>query len=189
MGLLSSLAGLFKRPRGGLVSSTLNEETGEMETTQYTAFFDVGDYLSGQDLGVQIVIEMAKKEVPGWYDLKVSMGALGPDDSYAPGVVTLYFYNLTQLGESLKLIRASCDNVTINKDEVCLDIDGEFRTRLDAGMFPAFTYAKAFEISLLVEFAGEAIEKKFTVPRLSCQEMDTQFGQNGKPDYPWFVGQ
>jgi|GEM_PF-7083611 hypothetical protein len=59
---------------------TYDGATGKSETTQYSKYYDAGDWIIEGKLGMSVVVDHEKKNIPVLHGLQRSIGALGPGE-------------------------------------------------------------------------------------------------------------
>lgn len=151
-------------------------------TIVYSKYFDGGDWLIFEKVGVSVVID---NDTP----LSRQMfGSLAGTDSDAVGTVTVYFWNLTDtliVADRIAVKLPEAELVTTKPFQIG---PGPFaRTRHNAGTCPFFAYATELKTKVTVEIDGETYEVPITASRRTTSEMKKYFGEGGLPPYPWFA--
>jgi len=98
------LSGLVLVSVVGCSSTTLVEtqyRDGKYQRNHYSKYYDDGSYLIDEDIAVIVCVDHVRKNIPVLYGIQRWLGALGPNDLNAKGLITLYFWNLGALTTTL----------------------------------------------------------------------------------------
>ncbi len=169
-----------------MVETTYDSKTGKTTKNVYSKFYDTGVWLVPNQLGMQIVADHVKSEIPVLYGVKKSLGALGSDDLVAKGKITFYFYNFTKDTKSIEINEISNGVSAIeyysNNKIVLLP---KSRQQWDACTLDINNYGKVIELKAVYALEGKKVADNYQLQRRTDTQLEEYFGPNGKPPYPW----
>ena len=154
--------------------------------TVYSKYYDKGDWIIPHHLGMSVVIDHEKTEIPVVRGIQQSMGALGPSDAIAQGKVTVYLWNRDREAHRVRILRiASSESVLTPKNVVFVGAQ-ELRTGGEVGSIEISNYGTKIPIKIEYEIDGKAASKNLTLERRTYDELKKYFGPGGVPPYPWY---
>jgi hypothetical protein len=180
-GLLCLIAAAGCAASGSMVSDDADPKTGQLHRTTYSKYFDGGDWLVADKLGVSVVLDN---------DTPVSqqvLGGLTGKDSDGVGTVTLYFWNLEPaMREAMEVRVTHASHVLEHPGKVPIGPGPFSRSKHVAGAVPFFSYATELKFTVTLRLGGETITREIVAHRRTPAELKKYFGPGGKPPYPWF---
>src|SRR3954469_17501592 len=103
--------------------------------TIYSKYYDAGDWIIPHHLGMSVVVDHEKTEVPVVHGLQQSIGALGPGDSFASGKVTVYLWNRDHEPHRVKILKVSSGDAVLAPQGIeFVGLEGQ-RTGGEVGRF------------------------------------------------------
>lgn len=184
------LAGIALTTIVGCSTTTLVEtqyRDGKYQQKVYTKYYDDGGYLFGEDVGMIVCVDDVKKNIPILYGIQRWIGALGPSDLDAEGLVTLYFWNLSQKDYSFEIESISNANSTLTDFNGRVQIPSTDKTKhsIIAGNLPISNYGKEVDLSIVVKSSAETFTKHYTAHRRTNEDFERFFGPKNESPYPW----
>lgn len=168
-----------------LIETTYDSSTNEHSTRVYTKYYDAGDWLVPDQLGASVAADHMKRRVPIVYGVQRSMGALGPDDSYARAKITIYLWNFTDSSKEVSDIQLTSGGQSLQIDRKPISAAPRTRTQIDMGVIDVFDSAKNIRVNVIYTVNGERLEQSLNLTRRTRDELRTLFGPNGRLPYPW----
>ena len=154
--------------------------------TVYSKYYDAGDWLISQHLGMSVVVDHEKTEIPIIHGVQQSIGALGPSDSYANGKVTIYIWNRDRESHQVKIVRVSSRQEVLEpKEKEFVGLEGQ-RTGGEVGSMQISNYGTEIPIKIEYQLDGKAGQIELTLARRTNDDLKKYFGPGGMPPYPWF---
>lgn len=159
-------------PAGGLYGYQQNPETGEMEGVQFTKYFDDGQWLVKDQVGMSVVVD--------------NEGARG-NTIEGKGKVTVYFWNFDtrehRVGK-LKVDHKGKGSSTPQSNMLAAKKPWT-RTKVPFGEIPVNVYATELKVRVTVEVDGKKVERLMTLKRRTVEDNRRLFGPGGTSPYPW----
>ena len=175
--------------RGTLVVDETNSATGISHRTIYTPYYDDGAWIIEHHLGMSVVVDHEKKDIPGIWDLKAAMGALGPDDTMAKGKVTIYIWDRDNSSPSVRIVRIKTPNSVLEpSNKTFVGVQDE-RTGGEIGEITVTNYGTTIPMTVEYLIDGNPRVMNLDLHRRTKEEGEKYFGENGIPPYPWFHDQ
>jgi hypothetical protein len=171
---------------GSMVHDRYDPKTGQLSRTVYSKYYDAGDWIIPHHLGMSVVVDHEKTEIPVVHGIQQSIGALGPGDSYANGKITIYIWNRDREAHRVKIVRVSSRDVTLEpKEKIFVGIEGE-RTGGEVGNMQIFNYGTQIPLKVEYEVGGKPGVLELKLDRRTVEDMKKYFGPDGIPPYPWY---
>lgn len=171
---------------GTMTSYQYDAKTGQQSRTVYTKYYDAGNWLIPNRLGMSAVVDHEKKVIPVLHRLQQSVGALGPGDSYANGKVSIYIWNRDRVAYQVKIVRVSSRNASFEpKGEIINGVAG-LRTGGEVGDIQISNYDTQIPLKIEYEIRGTPGVLELELDRRTDVELKKYFGPGGIPPYPWF---
>jgi len=171
---------------GTMINDQYDPKTGELHRTVYSKYYDSGNWIIPHHLGMSVVVDHEKTEIPVVHGIQQSMGALGPSDGYANGKVTIYIWNRDSEAHRVRIVRVSSFNTALEpKEKVFVGVEGE-RTGGEVGDIQIGNYGTQIRLKVEYEVDGKQAVLEFTANRRTNEELQKYFGPEGIPPYPWF---
>jgi len=169
----------------GTMRETTYDSKGKATTQNYSKYYSVGVWFVEGKLGLQVVVDHEKREVPGVYGTKQALGLLGPDDLEAVGLYTLYLWNIDQEPHEIVFTRIVGDreplNDLVNVKQVA---SPSHRQKVVAGRGPISNYGKEIALALEAIVDGTPVTVKAVARRQTYEELKAH--NEGKVDWPWY---
>jgi hypothetical protein len=168
-------------PVGGLHGQRQNPETGEMESATFSKYFDEGQWLLKDKVGISVVID---NETPMTRQM---FGGLKGTDSEGRGKVTAYFWNFDTKEHRVGKLHLSHNGKGWGtKDSGVLAAAKPWtRTGVVVGEIPFDAYATEVKVRVRVEVDGKTVERPMVLKRRTLEDNRRYFGRGGRPPYPW----
>lgn len=152
----------------------------------YSKYYDAGDWIIPHHLGMSVVVDHEKTEIPVVHGIQQSIGALGPSDSFANGKVTVYLWNRDRESHRVKILKISSgESVLAPKGIEFVGVEGQ-RTGGAVGNFQIFNYGTKIPIKIEYEVDGKLAVVELALERRTHEELKRYFGPDGRPPYPWY---
>jgi|SRR5208283_5665952 len=176
---------LFGCNAGSMTEYREDPKSGQLEAVRYSKYYDDGDWAISGKIGISVLVDHEKREIPGVYQAEQSVGALGPDDMKAVGKVTLYVWNVLMIDESIRVRSLVVNGVPIETKGNLVLLHPHSRTGSNVGSVPIFNYGKEIPASVVFEVNGQVGSLRLTLHRRTYDELQKFFGPGGRPPYPW----
>lgn len=170
---------------GDMISTQYDSTMKNRKTIRYSKYYDAGDWLIKDKVGLSIVIDHEKRVIPVLYSIQRFMGALGPGDMYAKGNVTVCGWNVTEEKHQIqieKIVSGSCD---IQKTGNLVTLEPKSATTGKIGSFSISNFETQIPIEVYYEADGEKGILKLTCMRRTYEDLKKYFGPNSTSPYPW----
>ncbi len=180
--LMAVIATMARAASGEMIEEGTDPATGRHQRTVYSKYFDGGDWLVPDTIGVSIVMD---NDTPKSRQI---FGGLTGKDSDGVGTVTVYFWNLgTAIHHTSRIRIAVGDGVLESTKPFEIGPGPNMRSEHKAGQVPFFTYARKLEAKITVECDGQTLNAEIPLLRRTHEELKKYFGKNGMPPYPWYA--
>lgn len=163
-------------------------QTGKSARKVYTKYYDAGTWLIPNHIGVVVVVDHEKTRLPIVSGVQQSMGALGPDDCYAMGKVTIYIWNFDSKPVPVKILRVASGSEAITLNSAIINALPQTRTGAVAGRLKIFDDGTELPIKLEYELNGRRSKSDLILLRRTQEDLVKYFGPGGTPPYPWGKG-
>jgi len=167
--------------------STYDGATGKGETKQYSKYYDAGDWIIKGKLGVSVVVDHEKKNIPVLHGLQQAFGAFGPGDLEATGKVTIYLWNVSNTKHSIVFRKITSGNYNLELSTSPLIIAPKSRSGTEVGQIPISNYGLEIPITFSFEIDGNPSSLSLKLNRRTFDELKKFFGPEGVPPYPWYA--
>lgn len=127
-------------------------KTGGASTVTYAPYFATRTILVPEKIGIDLVVDLEKRVVPGLYQLQQSLGALGPGDMNATGLFTAYVHNLTNEPLQLNVTAMTHKRQLVPGTPVVITLRPDTYEKVVLGRVGISSYAT----DLTIEFAYSA---------------------------------
>ncbi|MDB6005688.1 MAG: hypothetical protein JWR15_2675 [Prosthecobacter sp.] len=181
-GLVSLLAGCNY---GTMTVGSYEGITGKTSTTVYSKYYDNGVWLLKDKLGIVVMVDHEKKQIPIAHGLAQSIGALGPGDSLASGKVSIALWNFDSMPQPVKFKRLLASGGELDFENQVITATPHEQTETEVGVIPISNYGKSIHITLEVEVAGKPRRIELDLPRRTQQQLDQFFSTGSVRPYPW----
>lgn len=129
-----------------------DQKTGSASTITYAPYFQTRTILVPEKIGIDLIVDLEKKVIPGLYQLQQSLGALGPGDMNATGLFTAYIHNLTNEPLQLSITAMTHKRQPVPGTPAVITLRPDTYEKVVLGRVGIFSYAT----DLAVEFAYSA---------------------------------
>lgn len=164
-------------------------ETSSRGTKTYSKYYDTGEWIQKNKIGITFVVEHQKTEIPVIYGLQRSIGALGPDDMKADGRVTVTVVNATEQNHQIKIERVVVGRQELQIPVKTTKLTPKSTTSGTIGTAVISNYGTEIPINAYYELDGKKGSIELKLPRRTYQELKAYYGPKGNPPYPWFKQQ
>lgn len=170
---------------GTMTVSSYDGITGKSSTTVYSKYYDNGVWLLKDKLGIVVVVDHEKKQIPIAHGMVQSMGALGPGDSFASGKVSIALWNFDSAPHQVKFKRLLARGGELDFQNQVITAVPHEQTETEVGVIPIFNYGKSVQITLEVEVSGKPRRIELELPRRTQQQLEQFFSPGSVRPYPW----
>lgn len=175
---------------GSLFISSCNvgsmTETSSSGTKTYSKYYDAGEWLLKDKIGIQLVVEHRKIQIPVVYGIQRSIGALGPDDMSADGQVTIAVVNTTEQSHTIRVDRIVADGKELQNKRHDIPVNPKSTAAGLIGTARISNYATEIPIKVDYVLDGKKGHIQLNLPRRTYDELKRYYGPKGTPPYPWF---
>lgn len=165
--------------------SSFDGTTGQSSTTEFSKYYDAGEWLIRDKLGLVVVVDHEKRNVPGLHDMARSMGMHGPGDSIASGKLTLYLWNFDSVAHDVKFIRMTVRGGMLDFHNQTLTAAPNDRTGTEAGHIPISNYGTSIQMTIELNVAGKPRTIKMNLPRRTVAQLKHMYSAGASRPYPW----
>ena len=183
--LLFTVAGCSS---GTMVVNRYDGVTGESSHTIYTKYYDDGVWLVPKSLGMSVVVDHEKTNIPVVTGVQQSLGALGPGDSYANGKITIYLWNFDSQKRPVNILRVESRGQSLALGGKVIEALPSQRSGGHVGDMQISNYGTEIPITVFYELNGRQASAKLKLQRRTHKQLEEYFGEKGTPPYPWFQG-
>ncbi|WP_397385727.1 hypothetical protein [Prosthecobacter sp.] len=159
--------------------------TGEASKTTYSKYYDNGDWLLKDKLGLVILVDHEKKVIPVAHGTAQALGALGPRDSLASGKLSIVLWNFDSVPHQVKFKRMTVPSGALDFQNEVLTAAPHKETETEAGSFPIFNYGTSIHVTLEVEVAGKPRRIELDLLRRTKAQLNQYFSDGAVRPYPW----
>jgi hypothetical protein len=159
--------------------------TGKTSTTVYSKYYDNGDWLLKDKLGIVVIVDHDKKQIPLAHGMAQSLGALGPGDSLASGRLSFVLWNFDSVPHQVKFKRMSVPSGELDFQNEGVTIAPHKEGETQAGSFPIFNYGTAIHVTLDVEVEGKPRRIELDLLRRTRAQQEQYFSDGAVRPYPW----
>lgn len=159
--------------------------TGEASKTVYSKYYDNGDWLLKDRLGLVILVDHEKKVIPVAHGTAQALGALGPRDSLASGKLSLTLWNFDSVPHQVKFKSMKVPSGTLDFQNETATVAPHTEEEHPAGSFPIFNYGTSIHVILEVEVNGKPRRIELDLPRRTKAQLDQYFSEGAARPYPW----
>jgi hypothetical protein len=159
--------------------------TGEASKTTYSKYYDNGDWLLKDKLGLVILVDHEKKVIPVAHGTAQALGALGPRDSLASGKLSIVLWNFDSVPHQVKFKRMTVPSGSLDFQNEVLTAAPHKETETEAGSFPIFNYGTSIHVTLEVEVAGKPRRIELDLLRRTKAQLNQYFSDGAARPYPW----
>lgn len=170
---------------GTMTVSSYDGTTGKASTTVYSKYYDNGVWLLKDKLGIVVIVDHEKKNIPIAHGMAQSLGALGPGDSYASGKVAISLWNFDSVPHPVKCKRLLASGGELDFQNHVITATPHAETETAVGVIPIFNYGKSIHVILEVEVAGKPQRIELDLPRRTQQQLNQFFSPGAARPYPW----
>ncbi|MCH8544877.1 MAG: hypothetical protein LAT61_15045 [Alcanivorax sp.] len=163
------------------MTRTSINESGNRESVTYTKYYSAGEWAVPGEIGLEIWMDHEKKVGP-FYSIQRALGALGPNDLRAEGLVTIYFVNLDDSPRrvtdiNVSLVRGAAEPLEVES----LELAPRSVTKAVPGRFPISNYGTEAAVSVQFRIDDLPLSTSTTLRRLTHAEL-----QDPRKDFPYF---
>lgn len=159
--------------------------TGQTSTKTYSKFYDAGEWLIKDRLGLVVVVDHEHKAVPGLHGLAQSMGMLGKGDSIAAGKVALYLWNFDSVAHDVRFKRMVVAAGELDFQNQTLTAAPNDRTETEAGLIPIFNYGTNIQVTVKLDVAGKPKSIRLNLQRRTVDQLKHMYAPGATRPYPW----
>jgi hypothetical protein len=146
-------------------------KTGDTSATTYAPFFATRTILVPEKVGLDLIVDLEKKLIPGLYQLQRSLGVLGPGDLNATGLFTAYVHNLTNEPLQLNITAMTHQRQPIPGTPVVISLRPDTYEKVVLGRIGIFSYATELKIEFVYSASGVTATRTLTARRLTPAEI------------------
>ena len=159
-----------------------DSKTGVTSVTKYAPYFQTRTLLVSDKIGLDLIVDLEKKVIPGLYQLQQSLGALGPGDLNATGLFTAYVTNLTNEPLSLNISAMTHQRQSVPGLPVVINLRPNAYEKIVLGRIGIFSYATKLEVEIVYDAGSESVTRTLKLRRLTPEDIEHEIsawkGQN-----------
>jgi hypothetical protein len=141
----------------------------------YAPYFATRTILVADRVGLDLVVDLEKKVIPGLHQLQQSLGALGPGDVDATGLFTAYVWNLSAEPQVLNLGSLTTSGQTLPGAPIVIRLKPDTYEKVVLGRVGIFNYATDLKIQISYSSDGTPIERTLHARRLTQAEINQSY--------------
>lgn len=168
-----------------MIRASYDGATGETSKIVYSKYYDNGDWLLKDRLGIVILVDHDKKVIPVAHSTAQALGALGPRDSLASGKLSFVLWNFDSVPHQVKFKRMTVPSGTLDFQNEVFSVDPHQEMERPAGSFPIFNYGTSIHVTLEVEVQGKQRRIELDLPRRTKEQLSQYFSEGAARPYPW----
>jgi len=172
---------------GTMTEKSYDLKAGTSQTIHYSKYYEATGFLVPKTVGVHLVVDLEKRQVPGLYGIRESLGLLTGDDTVSSGVFTIYIFNLTDQPQVIEIRDALHAGKTFMSAPETVSLDPRERKKKAAlGTTDISTYVKSLRVDVSVLYKDEIHKQTFDAKRQTEEDLKRKYGPGGTgPDFPW----
>jgi hypothetical protein len=151
-----------------------DSKTGVTSTTKYAPYFQTRTLLVSDKIGLDLIVDVEKKVMPGLYQLQQSLGALGPGDLNATGLFTAYVTNLTNEPLSLNVSAMTHQRQSVPGLPVVVNLMPNAYKKIVLGRIGVFSYATKLEVEIVYCAGSETVTRTLKLRRLTPEDIERE---------------
>lgn len=171
LSLFCSIPLLLAGCASSMQETTYDPATGRANVKKYAPYFGTRTLLASGKVGLNLVVDLDKKVVPGLSQLQQSLGALGPGDLDATGLFTAYVHNLTTEPVSLKIDAMSHQHQPIPNVPVIINLGPSSYEKVIFGQVGIFGYATELNVEITYSIGDESQSRTLIARRQTEAEI------------------
>jgi hypothetical protein len=144
---------------------------------KYAPYFGTRTILIPGRVGLDLVVDLEKKMIPGLYQVQQSLGALGPGDVDATGLFTAYVWNMSSEPQILNLSSMATAGQMLPGAAIVVQVKPDSYEKVVLGRVGIFNYATDLKIQISYLSDGAAIERTLHARRLTQAEIEQSYEQ------------
>jgi hypothetical protein len=160
--------------------------TSPSGTKNYSKYYNAGNWVTKNEVGICFVVEHTKIEIPVIYDIQRSVGALGADDMNADGRVTISVINTTEKIHKIKVERIVVAGKELQHKLNDITLMPKSTTNGSIGTVQISNFATEIPIKVHYLLDGKKGYIELKLPRRTYEELEQYHGPKGTPPYPWY---
>lgn len=186
MSLISGLLLLLNGCNAGnMTVGHYDGTTGEASKTVYSKYYDNGDWLLKDRLGLVILVDHEKKVIPVAHGTAQALGALGPRDSLASGKLSFVLWNFDSVPHQVKFKSMKVPSGMLDFQNEVFSVGPHEEMERPAGSFPIFNYGTSIHVTLEIEVAGKPRRIELNLQRRTNAQLNQYFSTGAARPYPW----
>lgn len=146
--------------------------TGRTSTTTYAPYFQTRTMLVPDKIGMDLIIDLEKKVIPGLYQIQQSLGALGPGDLNATGLFTAYVHNLTNEPLELTVTAITHQRQPVPGTPVVISLRPDSYEKVVLGRVGISNYATDLKIEFAYSADAAIATRNLTARRLTRPQIE-----------------
>lgn len=170
---------------GNMTVGHYDGTTGEASKTVYSKYYDNGDWLLKDRLGLVILVDHEKKVIPVAHGTAQALGALGPRDSLASGKLSFVLWNFDSVPHQVKFKSMKVPSGMLDFQNEVFSVGPHEEMERPAGSFPIFNYGTSIHVTLEIEVAGKPRRIEFNLQRRTNAQLIQYFSVGAARPYPW----
>lgn len=159
--------------------------TGETSKVVYSKYYDNGDWLLKDRLGIVILVDHDKKRIPIAHSTAQVLGALGPRDSLASGNLSFSVRNFDSVPHQVKFKSLKVPSGEMDFQNETITAAPHSEVESAAGSFPISNYGTSIHAILEVEVEGKPRRLEMELPRRTKAQLKQYFSEGAARPYPW----
>lgn len=173
--LVLPLAALLVGCASTMQVTQFDPKTKTTTMTKYAPYFGTRTILVPDRVGLDLVVDLEKKVIPGLYQLQQSVGALGPSDLDATGLFTAYIWNLSSEPQTLNIVSLTSQRQIVPGVPTLVQLKPDSYEKVVLGRIGIFNYATALKLEISYSAGAEQINRTLNARRLTQPEIDQSY--------------
>lgn len=170
---------------GTMTMGSYDGATGETRKIVYSKYYDNGDWLLKDRLGIVILVEHDKKVIPVARGTAQALGSLGSRDALASGKLSFALWNFDSVPHQVKFKRMTVTSGEMDFQNETITAASHTEVESTAGSFPISNYGTSIHAVLELEVEGKPRRIELDLPRRTKEQLKQYFSEGAARPYPW----
>ena len=151
-----------------------DSKTGVTSVSMYAPYFQTRTLLVPDKIGLDLIVDLEKKVIPGLHQLQQSLGALGPGDLDATGLFTAYVSNLTDEPLSVDISAMTHQSQLVPGLPAVVNLKPNGYEKIVLGRVGIFSYATNLEVPITYSVGSDSIRRTLKLRRLTPEDIQSE---------------
>jgi hypothetical protein len=170
---------------GTMTMGSYDGATGETRKIKYSRYYDNGDWLLKDRLGLVILVDHDKKVIPVARETAQALGSIGSRDALASGKLSFALWNFDSVAHQVKFKRMTVTGGVLDFQNETVTAAPHTEVESAAGSFPIANYGTSIHAVLELEVEGRPRLIELDLPRRTKEQLKQYFSEGAARPYPW----